>query len=137
MSSAFCPELKRIDEFTPRFNRRTSRSSGQVFRRLIIDQAVARRPITEADVAHGYPWTGDPELDLRRAPRLWPCRVSSSLRVPLDVLSLDDPGVGAQPACGIEPSHEEGNGVSPAVFSALNRKLRRSRACSVKGDRRP
>lgn len=42
-----------LEEFTFRFNRRTSRSRGLVFRRLI-EQAVATGPITESDVTHGY-----------------------------------------------------------------------------------
>lgn len=44
-----------LEEFTFRFNRRTSRSRGLVFRRLV-EQAVATGPITEADVTHGYNW---------------------------------------------------------------------------------
>ena len=44
-----------LEEFTFRFNRRTSRSRGLVFRRLL-EQAVATEPVTEADVAHGYAW---------------------------------------------------------------------------------
>ena len=36
-------------------NRRTSRSRGLVFRRLI-EQAVATGPVTEAGVTHGYDW---------------------------------------------------------------------------------
>ena len=44
-----------LEEFTFRFNRRTSRSRGLVFRRLL-EQAVVTRPITEADVTHGYQW---------------------------------------------------------------------------------
>jgi len=44
-----------LEEFTFRFNRRTSRSRGLVFRRLI-EQAVVTGPITEADVTHGYQW---------------------------------------------------------------------------------
>jgi transposase-like protein len=44
-----------LEEFTFRFNRRTSRSRGLVFRRLL-EQMVATPPITEADVAHGYDW---------------------------------------------------------------------------------
>lgn len=44
-----------LEEFTFRFNRRTSRSRGLVFRRLL-EQAVATGPITEADVTHGYEW---------------------------------------------------------------------------------
>jgi transposase-like protein len=44
-----------LEEFTFRFNRRTSRSRGLVFRRLL-EQAVATRPITDAEVKHGYEW---------------------------------------------------------------------------------
>ncbi len=44
-----------LEEFTFRFNRRTSRSRGLVFRRLL-EQAVATGPITEVDVTHGYDW---------------------------------------------------------------------------------
>ena len=44
-----------LEEFTFRFNRRTSRSRGLVFRRLI-EQAVATGPVIEADVIHGYDW---------------------------------------------------------------------------------
>ncbi len=44
-----------LEEFTFRFNRRTSRSRGLVFRRLI-EQAIAVEPITDADVTHGFNW---------------------------------------------------------------------------------
>ncbi len=44
-----------LEEFTFRFNRRTSRSRGLVFRRLL-EQSVVTEPITETDVTHGYPW---------------------------------------------------------------------------------
>ncbi len=44
-----------LEEFTFRFNRRTSRSRGLVFRRLI-EQAVATGPVIEAEVTHGYDW---------------------------------------------------------------------------------
>lgn len=44
-----------LEEYTFRFNRRTSRSRGLVFRRLI-EQAACTDPITEADVTHGYDW---------------------------------------------------------------------------------
>lgn len=44
-----------LEEFTFRFNRRTSRSRGLVFRRLL-EQAVATGPVTEAEVTHGYDW---------------------------------------------------------------------------------
>ena len=41
-----------LEEFTFRFNRRSSGKRGLVFRRLI-EQAVVTRLVTEADVAHG------------------------------------------------------------------------------------
>ncbi len=44
-----------LEEFTFRFNRRTSRSRGLVFRRLL-EQAIVTGPITEDDVTHGYDW---------------------------------------------------------------------------------
>ena len=44
-----------LEEFVFRFNRRTSRSRGLVFRRLL-EQAVVPRPVTEAHVTHGYDW---------------------------------------------------------------------------------
>jgi len=44
-----------LEEFNFRFNRRTSRSRGLVFRRLI-EQAVVTGPITDAKVKHGYSW---------------------------------------------------------------------------------
>jgi transposase-like protein len=44
-----------LEEFTFRFNRRTSRSRGLVFRRLL-EQAVVTGPVTEADITHGYGW---------------------------------------------------------------------------------
>jgi len=44
-----------LEEFTFRFNRRTSRSRGLVFRRLL-EQAVVTKPVTESDVTHGYNW---------------------------------------------------------------------------------
>ena len=45
-----------LEEFTFRLNRRTSRSRGLVFRRLL-EQIVSTGPITEGDLAHGYDWT--------------------------------------------------------------------------------
>ena len=42
-----------LEEFTFRFNRRTSRSRGLVFRRLM-EQTVVTPPVTEADVTFGY-----------------------------------------------------------------------------------
>jgi len=44
-----------LEEFAFRFNRRTSRSRGLVFRRLL-EQAAVTEPITEADVTNGYDW---------------------------------------------------------------------------------
>ena len=44
-----------LEEFTFRFNRRTSRSRGLVFRRLI-EQAAVTGPVTEAALIHGYHW---------------------------------------------------------------------------------
>jgi transposase-like protein len=45
-----------LEEFTFRFNRRTSNKRGLVFRRLM-EQAVITGPITEADVTFGYDWS--------------------------------------------------------------------------------
>ena len=44
-----------LEEFTFRFNRRTSGSRGLVFYRLI-QQMVTTDPVTEADLTHGYNW---------------------------------------------------------------------------------
>ena len=44
-----------LEEFTFRFNRRSSGSCGLVFRRLL-EQAVDTAPVTEAAVTHGYEW---------------------------------------------------------------------------------
>lgn len=44
-----------LEEFTFRFNRRSSRSRGLVFRRLI-EQAMITGPITEVEVTFGYHW---------------------------------------------------------------------------------
>jgi transposase-like protein len=44
-----------LEEFTFRFNRRTSRSRGLVFRRLL-EQAVVTGPVSESDVTSGYDW---------------------------------------------------------------------------------
>lgn len=44
-----------LEEFTFRFNRRTSRSRGLVFRRLL-EQIVVTAPVTEAHVVHGKHW---------------------------------------------------------------------------------
>jgi transposase-like protein len=45
-----------LEEFTFRFNRRTSKSRGLVFRRLL-EQAVITGPVTAADVTFGYNWS--------------------------------------------------------------------------------
>ena len=47
-----------LEEFTFRFNRSTSTSRGQLFRRLL-EQAVATHPVTEADILHGYQWNSE------------------------------------------------------------------------------
>jgi len=44
-----------LEEFTFRFNRRTSRSRGLVFRRLL-EHAVITKPTTMEDIIHGYDW---------------------------------------------------------------------------------
>ena len=44
-----------LEEFTFRFNRRTSLSRGLVFRRLL-EQSVVTKPVTEAKITHGYDW---------------------------------------------------------------------------------
>jgi len=44
-----------LEEFTFRFNRRSSGNRGLVFRRLL-EQAVVTVPVTEAKVTHGYEW---------------------------------------------------------------------------------
>lgn len=45
-----------LEEFTFRFNRRSSRSRGLGFRRLI-EQSMATGPTTEAEVTFGYDWS--------------------------------------------------------------------------------
>ena len=45
-----------LEEFTFRFNRRSSKSRGLLFRRLI-ERAVVTGPVTESDVTHGYDWS--------------------------------------------------------------------------------
>jgi transposase-like protein len=47
-----------LEEFTFRFNRRTSRSRGQLFHRLM-EQAIATPPVTQEDTLHGYPWNAE------------------------------------------------------------------------------
>jgi len=44
-----------LEELTFRLNRRTSTSRGHLFRRLW-EQAVATRPVTDANMIHGYQW---------------------------------------------------------------------------------
>lgn len=44
-----------LEEFTFRFNRRTSNSRGLVFRRLL-EQAVLTKPVIENDVIFGFDW---------------------------------------------------------------------------------
>lgn len=44
-----------VEEFTFRFNRRTSLSRGLVFRRLL-EQAVVTEPVIRAEITHGYDW---------------------------------------------------------------------------------
>ena len=44
-----------LEEFTFRFNRRTSNSRGLVFRRLL-EHAVLTKPVIENDVKFGYDW---------------------------------------------------------------------------------
>lgn len=51
-----------LEEFTFRFNRRTSRSRGLVFLRLL-QQAVITGPTTESDVIGGYDWGLSVDVD--------------------------------------------------------------------------
>ena len=46
---------------------------------------------------------------------LWPRPMSGSFDVPLHVLALDDPRIAPSPTGRVEPSPEQGDGVSPAV----------------------
>jgi len=55
-----------LEEFAFRFNRRTSRSRGLLFRRLL-EQAVVTGPITEGDVTHGYDWSRLQQAGTRRS----------------------------------------------------------------------
>jgi transposase-like protein len=55
-----------LEEFTFRFNRRTSHSRGLLFRRLM-EQAAIVGPITEADVTHGYDWPHLHEGETKRS----------------------------------------------------------------------
>jgi transposase-like protein len=54
---SFSPEHLQsyLEEFTFRFNRRTSHSRGHLSRRLL-EQAVATPHVTEEDILHGYKW---------------------------------------------------------------------------------
>jgi len=54
-----------LEEFTFRFNRRTSRSRGLIFRRLL-EQAVVTKPVTDADVTDGYDWLSHCASPVRR-----------------------------------------------------------------------
>ena len=47
-----------LEEFTFRFNRRTSHNRGQLFHRLM-EQAVATSPVTQEDTLHGYHWNAE------------------------------------------------------------------------------
>lgn len=51
-----------LEEFTFRFNRRTSRSRGLVFLRLI-EQALITSPTTEFDIIGGYDWGFETDTD--------------------------------------------------------------------------
>lgn len=44
-----------LEEFTFRFNRRSSKSRGLVFHRLL-EQTMATKPVTESDVTYGFDW---------------------------------------------------------------------------------
>lgn len=45
-----------LEEYTFRFNRRTSGSRGLLFRRLL-ERAVVTTPVTSSDMKHGYDWS--------------------------------------------------------------------------------
>jgi len=47
-----------LEEFTFRFNRRTSHNRGQLFRQLL-EQAVATPPVTQEGIHHGYAWNNE------------------------------------------------------------------------------
>ena len=53
-----------LEEFTFRFNRRTSRSRGLLFRRLL-EQAVVTGPIAEVDVTHDYDWSRHQQVEIK------------------------------------------------------------------------
>ena len=63
MTSFFSHELKRIDEFVFRFNRRNSRSRDLVFHRLL-ELAVAHDPVRYRDIIAGE----RPRKTLRKPP---------------------------------------------------------------------
>ena len=48
----------------------------------------------------------------------------SPLYVPLDVLALYNPRVAARASGRVEPSHEQGDGVAPAVLRVVRGKNR-------------
>jgi hypothetical protein len=55
-----------LEEFSFRFNRRTSRSRGLLFRRLL-EQAAITGPIIETDITHGYKWSRFQQIEARRS----------------------------------------------------------------------
>lgn len=55
-----------LEEFTFRFNRRTSSSRGLLFRRLL-EQAVITPPVTETNITHGYDWSRFQQVSPRRS----------------------------------------------------------------------
>jgi transposase-like protein len=55
-----------LEEFTFRFNRRTSSSRGLLFRRLL-EQAVITPPITETNITYGYDWSRFQQVSSRRS----------------------------------------------------------------------
>jgi transposase-like protein len=50
-----------LEEYTFRFNRRTSRSRGLVFKRLV-EHLLATKPITQTDIVGGY-WNNDDDAE--------------------------------------------------------------------------
>ena len=55
-----------LEEFSFRFNRRTSRSRGLLFRRLL-EQAAITGPIVETDITYGYKWSHFQQIETRRS----------------------------------------------------------------------
>ena len=55
-----------LEEFSFRFNRRTSRSRGLLFRRLL-EQAAITGPIIETNITHGYKWSRFQQIEARRS----------------------------------------------------------------------